>query len=213
MPTVAELLPAAVGLTRASCERLLGESIRTDDPMITTVQAERVLGLSSGQVLRLHRQGWLERHEAQLRRHYRLVDVLELAQPISVEAAAELIGCQPHQVVVPPDRALRTLDAVLQRGRRRRPPDRSWPFPDDDVVELSPVLVDEDAARWIGMAEASVILGVSYRTAVRMAAAGRLPAEKDRQNRWRAQYGKAILVRNALRARADRSAGRPITDD
>lgn len=82
MPTVAELLETAVTLTWDSCEQLLGEPIVVDDPRITTGQAERVLGLNRGQVPRLQRQGWLERNgAAQLRRYYRLIDVLELAQP------------------------------------------------------------------------------------------------------------------------------------
>ncbi|HEY3514512.1 MAG TPA: type IV toxin-antitoxin system AbiEi family antitoxin domain-containing protein [Kribbella sp.] len=206
MPTVDELLRSAVGLTRESCEQLLGELIAVDDPMITTGQAERVLGLARGQVARLHRQGWLERNPAaQLRRYYRLADVLQLAQPISVETAAKLIGCPLYRVAIPPERALRRLDAIVQRGRRRRPPDVSWPFPDDSAVELSPVLVSDDEDRWVGLLEVAVILGRSPSTVQHMATAGQLDAEKHASG-WRMRYSKVVLVRNALQARAAREA-------
>ncbi|MFG1913082.1 hypothetical protein [Kribbella sp. NPDC048928] len=206
MSVVDELLNTAVGLSRSLCEQLLGELIAVPDPLITSGQAARVLGLNRGQVPRLERQGWLARQEnTQLKRIYRLSDVLELVQPISVTAAAVLIGCKPDRVAVPTARRLRRLDAVLQRGRRRRPPDVSWPFPVDESVELAPTLVDHDPDRWIGLSEAAAVLGVTYSAVHHMAAEGRLPAEHDEYG-WRVQYDKVILARNAIAARAARNA-------
>ncbi|MFD7161755.1 hypothetical protein ACFV9C_44720 [Kribbella sp. NPDC059898] len=183
---------------------MLGERIAVPDPLITGRQAARVLGLERGQVPRLERQGWLSRHaNTQLQRNYRLVDVLELAQPITLTEAAALIGCKPDRVALPVGRRLHRLDAILQCGRRRKPPDTSWPIPADESVELTPTLVDDAPDRWIGLAEAAALLGVQYCTARRMVAEGRLPAEHG-QHGWWARYDKVVLVRNTLAARAAR---------
>jgi hypothetical protein len=143
MPTVDELLARAVGLSWESCEDLLGEPIALNDPLITTTQACRLLRVERGQVERLQRQGWLERQEnTQAGRRYRLTNVLELLQPMSVDAAAELIGCSPQRVTVNPAHPLLRLDAILQRGRRRRPPaaDTTWPTPVADPVSVDVLL-------------------------------------------------------------------------
>lgn len=239
MPTVAELLNTTVGLSWESCERVLGEPIAVDDPLITNAQVCRLLGAERGEVDGLRRQGWLARQdERQAGRRYRLTNVLELLQSITVAAAAELIGCAPQRVTVNPAHPLRRLDAIRQRGRRRHPPTArtSWPTPVADPVpvdvllqdynsqprratdsaprpliepapveplRLEPVVTADEQERWVDLVEAAKIVGVSHRTAQRMAATGQLPAAKGPEG-WRVEYGKLVLIRNAREARAAR---------
>lgn len=239
MPVVAELLNTAVGLSWESCERLLGEPIAVDDPLITVAQVCRLIGMDRGVVEGLQRQGWLERQmNAQAGRRYRLTNVLELLQPMTVDAAAELIGCALQRVAVNPAHTLRRLDAILQRGRRRQPPTAfaSWPTPVAEPVpvdvllqdynnqpsratglasrplieptpmeplRLEPVVTASEPERWVDLVEAAKIVGVSHRTAQRMAATGQMPAVKSPQG-WLVEYGKAVLIRNAREARAAR---------
>jgi hypothetical protein len=98
----AALLTGELGISWAQCEQLLGEPILAADPIITTEQVTRLLGLDRDQVRRLNQQGWLRRYQCSAtRRCYKLSDALWFLEPMTPGAAAETRGMQP----LPPRRA------------------------------------------------------------------------------------------------------------
>ena len=210
----------ARGLNRERCEELLGEKIVVPDPWITTAQAARVLGIQPEQVRRLVHQGWLHQQApSRLARRFLLSEILELNEPIPVMVAADLIGCDWEEVIALLDSGrfrrtgdpllqARRVDAMLERGRRRRPgpgrPARRTPGPSATRQQPRPrpvpalaKQVDDDGL--IGLREAAQVLVMSEDWTLELARAGRIPAERGAQGRWRFSAAKLQLVVNAWR--------------